>query len=78
MIKFLINLFKGKKENRVQKHYRKLLTYTFKDEDNRFVTKTIEDVEIVIKETSYGKSCSVMCKDHLTKEEVMAIIGMFI
>lgn len=81
MLKFLINLFKlnKKKENRmVRKYYRDFLTYTYRDDDNRTITKTIQDVEIVIKETAYGKSCNVICKDNLTREEIIAIIGMFV
>lgn len=93
MLKFLINLFKGGKEyehkfldakekwdsnsNNTRKHYRKSLTYTYY-EDGEAITKTIEDVEITIKETRYGKACNVICSDNLTQNEVMAIIRMFL
>lgn len=90
MIKFLMNLFKigndkniislnryRKSANNTRKFFRKELTYTYKNEDNQIITKTIKDVEIIIKETSYGKSCGVICSDNLEKEEIMAIIRMF-
>ena len=93
MLKFLINLFKGGKEyehnvldarekwdsnsNNTRKHHRKSLTYTYY-EDGEAITKTIEDVEVTIKETRYGKACNVICSDNLTQNEVMAIIRMFL
>ena len=87
MLKFLINLFKGEKEDKhyflkpkdknTRRYFRKSLTYTYFD-DEELITKTIEDVEIVIKETVYGKACNVICSDSLTQNEVMAIIRMFL
>ena len=40
--------------------------------------KAIEDVEVQILDTTYGKACNVLCCEELEKEEVMAIIRMFI
>lgn len=93
MLKFLINLFKGGKEykhnfldakekwdsnsNNTRRHYRKSLTYTY-FEDGEAITKTIENVEITIKETRYGKACNVLCSEDLTQNEVMAIVRMFL
>lgn len=93
MLKFLINLFKGGKEyghtfldskekwnsntNDTRKHFRKSLTYTYY-KDGEAITKTIEDVEVTIKETRYGKACNVICQEDLTQNEVMAIIRMFL
>lgn len=80
MLKFLINLFKGltfEHKSNTRKYFRTSLTYTYFDEEN-VVTKTIEDVEIIIKETRYGKACNVICKEDLTREEIMAIIRMFL
>ena len=93
MLKFLINLFKGGKEyehtfldskekwnsntNDTRRHFRKSLTYTYY-EDGEAITKTIEDVEVIIKETRYGKACNIVCQEDLTQEEVMAIIRMFL
>jgi phosphoribosylaminoimidazole-succinocarboxamide synthase len=76
LLKFLFNLFK--KEKNVKRHFHKFLTYTYKDEDNNFITKTIENVEVIIRETSYGHSCNVLCSQELQKEEVMAIVRMFL
>lgn len=76
MLKFLFNLFK--KEKNVKRHFNKFLTYTYKDEDNNFITKTIENVEVIIRETGYGHSCNVICTQELQKEEVMAIVRMFL
>ena len=76
MLKFLINLFK--KKNRTQRYFKKYLTYTYKDEDNNVITKTINDVEIILRETAYGHSCNVICAHELKKEEIMAIIRMFL
>lgn len=80
MLKFLINLFKGftlVHKSNTRRYFRKSLTYTYFDNEN-IVTKTIEDVEIIIKETTYGKACNVICQEDLTQEEVMAIIRMFL
>ena len=93
MLKFLINLFKGGRKyteqfldskekwnsntNDTRRHFRKSLTYTYY-EDGEAITKTIEDVEVTIKETRYGNSCNVICRDNLTQNEVMAIIRMFL
>ena len=93
MLKFLINLFKGGKEyghtfldskekwnsntNDTRRHFRKSLTYTYY-EDGEAITKTIEDVEVTIKETRYGKACNVICQEDLTQNEVMSIIRMFL
>ena len=38
-----------------RKHYRKSLTYTYTDKDGERITKTIEDVEVQILDTVYGK-----------------------
>lgn len=76
MLKFLFNLFKGKENTK--RHFNKFLTYTYRDDDNNFITKTIQDVEVVIRETNYGHSCNVICKDNLSKEEIMAIVRMFL
>ena len=80
MLKFLINLFKGltfEHKSNTRRYFRKNLTYTYFNDEN-IITKTIEDVEILIKETTYGKACNVICKEDLTQEEVMAIIRMFL
>lgn len=80
MLKFLINLFKGltlEHKSNTRRYFRKSLTYTY-FEDGEAITKTIEDVEVTIKETRYGKACNVICRDSLTQEEVMAIIRMFL
>lgn len=76
MLKFLFNLFK--KEKNVKRYFNELLTYTYRDEDNNFVTKTIRNVEVVIRETGYGHSCNVVCQENLQKEEIMAIVRMFL
>lgn len=76
MLKFLFNLFKGK--DKTKRYFNKFLTYTYRDEDNNFITKTIQDVEVIIRETNYGHSCNVICKDNLSKEEIMAIVRMFL
>ena len=94
MLKFLINLLKlGRKDNRFfklestqakwftdspRKHYRKSLTYTYINKEGERITKTIEDVEVQILDTTYGKACNVLCGEELEKEEVMAIIRMFL
>jgi hypothetical protein len=63
--------------NDIRRHFRKSLTYTYY-EDGEAITKTIEDVEVAIKKTRYGKACNVICREDLTQEEVMAIIRMFL
>lgn len=82
MLKFLINLFKISKkklETTMPKRYhKKELTFSYVDQEGEVITKTIKNVTITIKETRYGKTCNVICREDLTQNEVMAIIRIFL